>query len=110
MDKILLTQLSSEFRNVIKDCIRELLNESASDSQNQKDGEFLTPDEAAVFLGVPKSTVYFLTSKKKIPFSKRGRRIYFFKQDIIQWLRAGNQPTIAERLNNRSRYLNEVNS
>ena len=47
----------------------------------------LTMDEACQFMNMSKSTVYKLTHKKKIPFSKpNGKNIYFKKSDLVEWM------------------------
>ena len=47
----------------------------------------LTIDEAAVYLDVAKSTLYKLTSAKKIPhYKSRGKRVYFAKGELNTWL------------------------
>lgn len=52
--------------------------------ENQKP---FTVDEASEFLGISKSTLYKLTHKRKIRFSKpNGRKIYFAKSDLIEWM------------------------
>jgi len=47
----------------------------------------LTFDEACQFLGMKKSTLYKMTFSKKIPHSKPGgKRIYFKKSDLVNWM------------------------
>jgi hypothetical protein len=42
------------------------------------------------------ATVYSWTSKKEVPFHKRGKQIYFLKSQIDSWLKAGRRKTSAE--------------
>lgn len=47
----------------------------------------LTMDEACEFLGMKKGSLYKLTHKKVIPFSKpNGKMIYFRKADLVNWM------------------------
>jgi excisionase family DNA binding protein len=47
----------------------------------------LTFEEARAFLRVSKSTLYKLTHKKLIPFSKPGGKVLYFKKvDLINWM------------------------
>lgn len=47
----------------------------------------LTMDEACEFLGMRKGSLYKLTHKKVIPFSKpNGKKIYFNKADLVKWM------------------------
>ena len=43
-------------------------------------------DEAAQYTGFSKHTLYRLTSEKGIPHSKRGRKVFFDRQELDTWL------------------------
>ena len=48
----------------------------------------LTLAEAAKFLDLSQSHLYKLTSERKIPhFKPSGKKIYFDKSELIQWLK-----------------------
>ena len=48
----------------------------------------LTLKEAAEFLDLSQSHLYKLTSERKIPhFKPSGKKIYFDKSELIQWLK-----------------------
>lgn len=55
-------------------------------SPQQQEDIPLNIEQASQFLGMPKPTIY-LKCKEGLPHIKQGGRLYFFKQDIIQWLR-----------------------
>ena len=45
--------------------------------------------QACQFLGdMPKPTLYFKCNKGDMPHIKQGGRLYFFKRDLINWLRS----------------------
>ena len=49
--------------------------------------EILTLEEAAIYLGQSKSSLYKLTSKKEIPhYIPGGKKIYFKKHEIDDWI------------------------
>jgi excisionase family DNA binding protein len=48
--------------------------------------ELLNITEAAKYLDLAKQTVYGLTASRKIPHYKRGKRIYFKRDELIQWV------------------------
>lgn len=48
--------------------------------------EFISLKEAAELLGCSSSTVYKLTSNRKIPFYKPKGKIFFNKNDIIEYI------------------------
>jgi excisionase family DNA binding protein len=52
----------------------------------QKHGEVLTIEELAVYLKIPKSTLYKLVREARIPSHKVGRHWRFRKGAIDRWL------------------------
>jgi len=48
-------------------------------------------DEATQLLGIAKPTVYDKTSKGEIPHMKRGKRLYFSKKELLEWLKSGRR-------------------
>jgi excisionase family DNA binding protein len=49
-------------------------------------GDMVTIDRAAQLLNLSKNTLYNFTSSGTIPFSKKGKRVYFSKNDLSNWL------------------------
>lgn len=79
--------------NTLLEDIYALLEE-----QNRQTREFLNVNEAAAFLGVSKSQLYKLTSGRKIKFTKpSGKKIFFKKEDLINWIQQNPQATIDEQ-------------
>lgn len=59
--------------------------------------EVLTSDEAARYLGMAKSYLYKLTSKKEIPhFKPLGKMCYFNRQELEAWLQSNRVATETE--------------
>lgn len=48
--------------------------------------ELLTADEAATLIRLPRSSVYELARNRRIPFVRIGRRIFFVRGVLIQWV------------------------
>ena len=47
----------------------------------------LTLEEAAEFLDMKKSTLYKMTHRREIPYSKpHGKKIYFSKVELVRWM------------------------
>lgn len=64
----------------------------------QQHGEcrtLLTLNEVAALLGKSASTIYAMTSDKRIPYHKRGNKLYFFKNEIIVWIEQGGTSGVA---------------
>jgi excisionase family DNA binding protein len=60
------------------------------------DDQPINIDEAAAFIKKPKSTVYQMTSTRKIPFNKVGKQLLFFKKDLLAWIEESKKKTKKE--------------
>ena len=79
---------------------------SLEEKQREKGEEILSLSEAAEFLKVSKSCVYKLTSAKKIPhFVPGGKKIYFKKSDLEDWILNSRVTPISEFENDTINYL-----
>ena len=64
----------------------------------QQHGEcrtLLSLNEVAALLGKSASTIYAMTSDKRIPYHKRGNKLYFFWNEIIAWIEQGGTSGVA---------------
>jgi len=52
--------------------------------------------EAADFLDLAVPTVYSKVSRKEIPVNKKGKRLYFYKSELEEWIRQGRKQTFSE--------------
>ncbi len=69
----------------------------SSFEQTKNENEILSLNEASEFLKLSKSCVYKLTSAKKIPhFVPGGKKIYFKKSDLGDWLLKNRIPPTSE--------------
>ena len=58
--------------------------------------QLLTIKQAAELITLSVPTLYGLVSRKEIPVSKRGKRLYFSKFELTDWIKAGRKLTTAE--------------
>ncbi len=99
MENILLSPIPlSQMRELIRDEMRLVLQEGSIQNQSSETEQdaILSVDQAAQFVNLAKATIYELTSKRQIPFFKKGKRLYFSKQDLHAWILEGKKKTIAE--------------
>jgi len=70
---------------------------------DQKMNEFKQVNEEETFIDIlkvaellqlSKQTVYGLVNRKKIPFHKRGKKLYFLKKEIVDWVISGKDEKI----------------
>ncbi|MBX2896789.1 MAG: helix-turn-helix domain-containing protein [Cyclobacteriaceae bacterium] len=53
---------------------------------------------AVQITGLKKKTIYNLVNKRLIPHAKRGKRLYFDEQELLQWIKEGKRKTHRELL------------
>jgi excisionase family DNA binding protein len=94
MTKLIVTT-SDELENLIQISVRKAMSEQAEKTETPKTG-FLNLKEAANYLNLAKQTIYGLTSKNEIPFLKRGKKLYFKKSELENWINEGKRKSVAE--------------
>jgi len=67
------------------DNIERLLQQNNSKPDDAQE-EVLVIDQASKFLHLSLPTIYALVSNRKIPFMKKGKRLYFSKKELTKWL------------------------
>ena len=67
-----------------------------SEKPTEPNDELLTIEQAAEFLCLTVPTIYSKVSKRKLPFMKQGKRLYFAKSELSEYLKAGKKKTSAE--------------
>ena len=91
---ILLTP--DQLQTLIENSIRKIFSEQNLHPK-QEERELLNATDAAKFVGIAKQTLYGYTSRRLIPFIKRGSKtVLFRKSDLQDWLMEGKKATIAE--------------
>lgn len=58
---------------------------------NEAKHELLDLKAAAKLVGKATSTLYSMTSKRQIPFHKRGNKLYFFKDELTTWIETAGE-------------------
>jgi predicted DNA-binding transcriptional regulator AlpA len=94
MENLVFTQLSiTEIRELFRE---ELANFFAKNTigENKTDSDEIGGIDLAIELtGLAKPTIYSLCSERKIPHSKRGKRLYFSRRELIEWIQNGKRKT-----------------
>ena len=67
--------------------------------------QLLTIQEAAEFLSLSVPTLYSKVSKREIPVMKRGKRLYFSRTELLDYLKEGRRKTNAEIEQEAEAYL-----
>ncbi|MFH6987896.1 helix-turn-helix domain-containing protein [Flavobacterium collinsii] len=58
--------------------------------------ELLNVEEASKLLNLSVATIYTKICKKEIPFNKKGKRIYFYRHELMKWIKSGRIKTSLE--------------
>jgi excisionase family DNA binding protein len=53
-------------------------------------------EEACRIIGKAKPTVYALVRKRLLPCYKNGKKLYFFEDELLEWIAKGKKKTLSE--------------
>lgn len=71
--------------------------------------EVLTLEEAALFMGISKSSLYKMTHKHELPFFRpNGKIIYFEKSELLNWMRQNRSMSEAETKAATTKHMSEL--
>ena len=86
--------------------LKRLLIEKQEQPTTDQPEQLLTIDEVATLLHLTKPTVYSKVSKNELPgVCKQGKRLYFDRQTIIDWIKQGRKKSNAEIEQEAKAYL-----
>jgi excisionase family DNA binding protein len=66
---------------------------------------FMNVQQVAEYLSLSVQTIYGLTSRLEVPTIKKGKRLYFKKAEIDEWLLKGRRKTKEEIIEQAHNYL-----
>ena len=94
MQNVVLTQLSvPELGQLFQDALDKYFSEKQIIVAQQEADEIGGVDLAVEVTGKAKPTIYSMVSNRQIPHSKRGKTLYFSRNELMQWLAAGKRKT-----------------
>lgn len=97
MENLVFTQLSiPEVRQLFREELEHYFAENKTGETVAETDEIGGIDLAIKITGLAKPTIYALVSERKIPHSKQGKRLYFSRQELLEWLKQGKRKTQAE--------------
>ncbi|MFV5692883.1 helix-turn-helix domain-containing protein [Flavobacterium sp. LT1R49] len=65
-------------------------------SDADKNEELMTIEGAAELLKLSVATIYTKVCKNEIPVNKQGKRLYFYRTELLDWIKSGRIKTITE--------------
>ena len=98
------SQLLDKLENI------ELLLQVKGNEHQPEADQVLTIQKAAEKLCLSVPTLYGLVHDAKIPVSKKGKRLYFSKQELTEWIKTGRKKTVSEISSEADNYLRKKRS
>jgi len=96
-DMIILQLNSEQLGSLIQNSVREVLRTTKQpEASTQNPENPLSIREAAEFLNLSVPTLYSKVSRGELPVMKRGKRLYFSKLELMDYLKAGRKKSNAE--------------
>ena len=86
------------------DNIERLLLEKSNKPQPDSD-QLLTIQQAGELVNLSVPTLYGHVQRAAIPVCKKGKRLYFSKQELTEWIKQGRKKTLSETASEAQNYL-----
>jgi excisionase family DNA binding protein len=99
METILISMSKSDFQDLITESLSVCLKKQSvlQHEHSTKDNEdLLNVQQAASLVSLSVPTIYGLVSRSEIPAFKKGKRLYFSKQELTEWIKAGRRRTLEQ--------------
>jgi excisionase family DNA binding protein len=90
MTQIIVTS-KDELEDLIHKSVRRILSENGKQTTQTEQDKILTIQQASKYLNLAPQTLYGFTSKNEIPFIKKGKKLYFLRSELENWLMEGNR-------------------
>jgi hypothetical protein len=87
MSEIILTTISiKEIKQLIEGAVQKAILENLNLAEGQN-SSFMDVNQAAEFLDIAKATLYGKCCNLLIPHFKKGKKLYFDKAELLDWLK-----------------------
>lgn len=111
MNDILLTPIRlNELEILIENSVKKAFkqNEAVQNKEpNKIESDILDIKHAGEFLNLAIPTIYSLVSKRELTSYKRGKKLYFKKSELAQWIQSGRRTPISE-LKSKAKTFNKA--
>jgi excisionase family DNA binding protein len=91
--------------NNIETLLLDLKHTPKEQGERTEPEQLLTVQQAAELLNLSVPTLYGYSQRAEIPVCKRGKRLYFSKQSLFEWIKDGKKKTLAETASEADTYL-----
>jgi excisionase family DNA binding protein len=104
---MIIIQLDSEqLSNLVQNAVRKAISEAPQNNSALPEADqLLAIQQAAEILCLSVPTIYGLVSRAEIPCMKKGKRLYFSKHELTDWIKSGRKKTLVEIANETEKFL-----
>ena len=97
MQTLTFEQLPEALGRVLEELseLKGLITQRQPQATEQQD-QLLTIQQAGELLNLSVPTIYGLVSRSEIPHSKPGKRLYFSKKELLEWVQNSRRKTTTE--------------
>lgn len=95
MSQITFDQLPSAVAELLQK-VSSIENILRNQTTQPETDQYLTIQQTGELIKLSVPTIYGYVSRNAIPFSKKGKRLYFSKMEIMEWIKQGKQKTHSE--------------
>lgn len=112
METITFENLPKAVTNLTREIgeIKELLLKKHEQQLTPQSEQFLTIQEAAKLFNLTVPTMYSKVSKGELPVMKRGKRLYFSRNELLEYLKEGRKNSNSEIEKAAENYLASKNN
>jgi excisionase family DNA binding protein len=98
MENIILSPIHvNELSLLIEDSVRKALKDIPTQVKApEPESDLINIEEAATILNLSVQTIYGLTSSRKLRHFKKGKRLYFSKNEIVEWIKSGRKKSVSD--------------
>ena len=89
-----LSKLEPIFKRWVKEAQTEIQSEKVEPTEHPE--QLLTIQQAAELLSLTVPTLYSKVSKSELPVMKRGKRLYFSRTELMEYIKEGRKKSNAE--------------
>lgn len=87
----------SELGNLIEASVRKVFETThPSKTESKIESDLLDIRQASKFLGLAVPTLYAKVSERTIPHSKRGKKLFFSREQLNDWVKSGQRKTVEQ--------------
>lgn len=76
--------------------VKQLLLSERTKRITEQENDIIGIKEAARFLNIAVPTIYSKVSKSELPVMKRGKRLYFSRTDLLEYIKEGRRMSYSE--------------